>query len=89
MPEFLYRVADVFDIPGRGVIATPGIPPETQGIRDGQRLELRRPDRSVVETHIASLLLVDPYDSQRPIQFLFSPEIRVQDIPIGTEVFAK
>ena len=87
MPELLYRVDDVFDLGGRCVVATPGIPPETPGIRNGTLLELRRPDGSVVQTQIADIAFVSPYDPKRPIQFSFPPGLKKQDIPVGTEVW--
>ena len=87
MPEFLYQVDGVFDLGGRCVVATPGIPPTTQGIRNGTPLELRRPDGSVVRTQIADIAFVNPYDPKRPIQFSFPPSLTKQDIPVGTEVW--
>ncbi len=43
MPQFLYTVTEVFVMTGCGIIAVPGIPPETPSIRKGTPLELRRP----------------------------------------------
>ena len=89
MPEFLYRVDDVFDLGGGGIVATPGIPPETPDIRNGTLLELCKPDGTVVETHIAAIAIVDPYDPKRPIQFSFPAGLKKQDIPVGTEVWVR
>ena len=89
MSEFLYRVDDVFDLSGRCVVATPGIPSKTTGIRNGTPLELRRPDGSILQTQIAEIAFVDPYDPERPIQFSFPPELKKHDIPIGTEVWKR
>jgi len=87
MPQFLYTVSDVFDIAGRFVAAVPGIPPETPGIRDGTPLELRRPDGSILSSHIQDIAMISPYDHRRPIQFSFPPEITKHDLPVGTEVW--
>ena len=87
MSRFLYKVDEVFHLGGQYVTATPGIPPETHGIKNGISIELRRPDGSVIRTEIAHVAFVDPYDPKRPIQFSFPPEIKAHDIPIGTEVW--
>ena len=87
MPQFLYTVAEVFDVAGRFIVAVPGIPPETAGIRGGTPLELHRPDGSVLSTHIDSIAMVSPYDPKRPIQFSFPPGLTKQDLPVGTEVW--
>ncbi len=87
MPQFLYVVTEVFDIAGRFVIAVPGIPPETQGIRKHTALELRRPDGSILPTRVQDVAMVSPYDPRRPIQFSFPPGLTKADIPVGTEVW--
>jgi hypothetical protein len=89
MPEFLYKVDDVFDIGGRLTMATPGIPPKTPGIRNGVAIELRRPDGTIIETQIGSIAIVDPYDPKRPIQFSFPAGLTKQDVPVGTEVWLR
>src|SRR5689334_21932323 len=62
MPQFLFTVDDVFDVAGRYVIPTPGVPVSVRCIRNGLPIELRRPDGSVLQTEVASVPMLDPYD---------------------------
>ena len=86
MPTFLFTVEDVFEISGRGVIPTPGVPISIQGIRNGLTVELRRPDGTKLETVVADIVMVSPYDPERPIPIGLRG-ITKQDVPIGTEIW--
>jgi hypothetical protein len=86
MPTFLFIVDDVFDISGQSVIPTPGVPVSIRGIRNGLPIELRRPDGTVLQTEIASVPMLDPYDPKRPTQIALRG-ITKQDIPVGTEIW--
>ena len=86
MPTFLFTVDDVFEISGRGVISTPGVPISIRGIRNGLAVELRRPDGTKLEGVVADVVMVDPYDPQRPVPIGLRG-VTKQDVPIGTEIW--
>lgn len=88
MPTFLFTVDDVYDIEGRYVIPTPGVPVSVCGIRNGLPIELRRPDGTVLETEVVSVPILDPYDPNRPTQIALQG-ITKQDIPVGTEIWMR
>ena len=86
MQTFLFTVDDVFEISGRYVVPTPGVPVSVRGIRSGLRIELRRPNGTVLQTLIASIPILDPYDPKRPTQIALEG-ITKQDVPLGTEIW--
>jgi hypothetical protein len=88
MPTFLFTVEDVFEIPERGVIPTPGVPISIRGIRNGLCVELRKPDGTKLENVVADVVMVDPYDPQRPIPIGLR-SLTKQDVPIGTEIWMR
>ena len=90
---YLFSVEDRFSIEGRGVILVPGIPrdPGLPVVRDGARIQLRKPDLTVVDTFIRSLEMIRyrpelPPD-KRTIPILLPKDFHKFDVPIGTEVF--
>jgi len=87
MPTLLFMVDDVFSLSNGYVIPTPGIPVSVRGIRIGLPIELRRPDGTVLQTTVASVQFIDPYDPERPTQIALLG-IPKADIPIGTEIWA-
>ena len=86
MPTFLFIVDDVFEIPGRYVIPTPGVPVSIRGIRNGLPIELRRPDGTTLQSEIGSIPIIAPYDLKRPTQIALRG-ITKQDLPVGTEIW--
>jgi hypothetical protein len=88
MPTLLFIVDDVFDISGRYIIPTPGVPVSVSGIRNGLPIELRRPDGTVLQTVVASVPMLDPYDPKRPTQIALQG-ITKQDVPVGTEIWMR
>lgn len=86
MPTFLFTVDDVFEIPGRYVIPTPGVPVSICGIRNDLPIELRRPDGTTLQSKVASVPMIDPYDPKRPTVIALRG-ISKQDLPVGTEIW--
>lgn len=86
MPTFLFTVTNVYDVAGRYIIPTPGVPVSIRGIEKGLPIELRRPDGTTLRTVIASVLMIDPYDPKRPTQISLQG-ITKQDVPVGTEIW--
>jgi len=90
---YLFSVEDRYAIEGRGVILVPGIPrdPNLPVVRDGAKIQLRRPDLTVVDTFIRSLEMIRyrpelPPD-KRTVPILLPKDFHKSDVPIGTEVF--
>ena len=83
---FLFTVNDSFDIAGRYVIPVPGVPPSIRGVRQGLKIELRRPNGTIIPTEVACVPIIDPYDPHRPIQIGLRG-LSKDDIPVGTEIW--
>lgn len=51
---YLFSVEDRFSIEGRGTVLAPGIPRgrDIPTVRDGAKIQLRKPDLTVVNTFI-------------------------------------
>src|SRR5437773_6002440 len=88
MPTFLLTVGDVSDIAGTCVIPTPGLAPTVRGLRDGLPIELRRPDGTIFQTQIYSVVLVGPDDPKR-LTHITLRGISQRDIPVGTEIWLR
>jgi hypothetical protein len=90
---YLFSVEDRFAIEGRGVVLAPGIPRDLNlpGIRDGARIQLRKPDLTVVDTFIRSIEMIryrpEVPPEKRTIPILLPKRFHKFDVPIGTEVF--
>jgi hypothetical protein len=88
--RFLCTVQDVFEITGRGCVLTPGVsettPPDIK-IRVRDPIQLRRPDGSVVRTHIHGVEILDRRDRSWCAPVSLPPEFTKADIPIGTEIW--
>lgn len=78
---FLFTVADVFLITGRGVVLTPGLGEKWRIAKTGSRIKLVRPDKSVLNTTIRGITFQGPHD------ILVGAEISKADVPVGTEVW--
>jgi hypothetical protein len=88
--KFLCKVEEVFEIEGRGCALTPGISETTPpGIKIQKRdpIQLRRPDGSVVRTHIHAVEFLDGPNKRSCVPVLLPPEFAKSDIPIGTEIW--
>ena len=64
------------------------MPVSVRGIRNGLPIELRRPDGTVLQTVVASVLMLDPYDPKRPTQIALQG-VTKQDVPVGTEIWMR
>ena len=88
--RFLYTVQDVFEITGRGCVLTPGIsettPPDIN-IRARDPIQLRRPDGSILRTHIHGVVMLDRSDRSWCAPVSLPPEFKKADVPIGTEIW--
>jgi hypothetical protein len=88
--RFLCTVEDVFEIAGRGCVLAPGIsektPPDIT-IRAHDPIQLRRPDGSVVRTHIHAVEILAGPGRRSCVPVLLPPEFVKTDVPIGTEIW--
>lgn len=88
--RFLCTVEDVFEISGRGCVLTPGLTEAAAGdikIRAKDPIQLRRPDGSMVRTHIHAVEFLDGPSKRWCVPVLLPPEFTKADVPIGTEVW--
>jgi hypothetical protein len=82
----LLTIADVFDLPERGICPLPVIPHDLlRGLKPGDQLELRRPDGSIKRIKLYGLGW--PYPSQGGICIELGPALSNEDVPIATEVW--
>lgn len=84
----LFVVDDTFTVFGRGIALLPGVPKYETGPRviPGMPIELRRPDGSRLETTIRAVeWFQTPPAPTAPLHL--PPEIRKEDVPVGTEVW--
>ena len=84
----LFVVESVFLIGHGGPVLVPGLT-RTVGddrVRAGDRIELRRPDGSILVTRIHGINFVKPSKGIYPISLPKS--ISKNDVPVGTEVWS-
>lgn len=89
---YLFSVEDRFSIDGRGTVLAPGIPRDRDLpiVRDGARIQLRKPDLTVIDTFLRIEMiryLPDVPPEKRTTPILLPKDIHKFDIPIGTEVY--
>jgi hypothetical protein len=88
--RLLCKVEDVFEISGRGCILTPGFSETAAAnlqIRAKDPIQLRRPDGSMVRTHINAVEILDSPNRRWCVPVLLPPEFTKSDVPIGTEIW--
>ena len=86
---FLSKVEDVFQVPGRGCVIVPEVPPRNAdfGLRVQDSIQLRNPDGRVVNTHIVGIeMACGPAVGCRSA-FLLPACITTRDVPNGTEIW--
>ena len=86
----LSTVEDVFEIEGRGCVIAPGVTESTPShirLRHRDRISLRRPDGSTIETYIYALEFLDGPNRRWCVPILLPPNLIKADVPIGTEIW--
>ncbi|MFL6603584.1 MAG: hypothetical protein ACJ8R9_19965 [Steroidobacteraceae bacterium] len=88
MVTFISRAEDVFEIAGRGCVVVPGIPFvfSSATLKVGDRITLRRPDGSEIETILRGFEMGSRHPS-RCIPVLLGKEVDKQMVPVGTELW--
>jgi hypothetical protein len=88
-PFFISKVEGSFTITGRGFAVFPGVPGKRlpRGVRAGDKVELRRPDGTALQTEIAAIEHAKMIrgGSQWPIRF--PADVHADDVPAGTEIW--
>jgi len=90
---YLFSVEDRFSIEGRGTVLAPGIPRnrDLPIVRDGARIQLRKPDLTIVDTFIKAIEMIryrpDVPAEKRTTPILLPKDFHNHDVPIGTEVY--
>ncbi len=93
MSRLLSVVEAVFSIEGRGVVVLPGTPSNSDTpLRIGSTLVLKRPDGSETNAVIAAIETLrgsnpHPIRASRDRGILLGPEVRKDDVPVGTELY--
>jgi hypothetical protein len=86
--RLLFKVEDMFDVPGRGCVIVPVIPDGSDvKVRAADLIQLRAPDGRVSDTHIASIELLKPQHGNRRMAIMLPRDLAKRDIPVGTEVW--
>jgi hypothetical protein len=87
--KLILTVKDVFDVAGIGLVLAPQIPDDLGfAIRPKDPIQLRTPDRRVLDTCIAFFASGRPTGGGRRIYDIVLPrDLLKQDVPIGTEVW--
>lgn len=86
--SFLFRIEEVFDVPGRGCVIVPVISDgQDFKIRAADLIQLRAPDGRVFDTHIASIELLKQQHGNCRMAVMLPRDLAKRDIPIGTEVW--
>ena len=79
MELFLYKVEEVFNITGSGIILWKGMQ-VSKIIPTGSKIKLLKPDNTIIETTVKGI-------SFQHGDILIGTEFTKEDIPIGTEVW--
>lgn len=77
---FLFKVEDLFEIKGRGLILVPGLGDKVKFAKIGNKIKLIRPDKSEIEAIISGIAFQRNYD-------ILVDNLKKEDVPIGTEVW--
>jgi hypothetical protein len=91
VPMMLFRVADTFQISGRGLVVVADVPVRQVSdlLRQGQAIEYRRPDGTKLASTLGSFEFVALSTPDRPFAFAAAPGITREDLPAGTEVWSE
>ena len=91
MSRFLFRIIDTFWLDTIGLLAASDAKPQDVDLGVGERIELRRPDGSRFESEVAGIPRVRnlSYGPERHFDFVLPAGVRKDDVPIGTEVWAR
>jgi hypothetical protein len=93
MSRLLFKICDTFWLTNRGLVVATDLTGEDASdkgisLRVGDALELRRPDGSRVVSGVAGIAMVNPYVPNRRLDFLLSPGVAKEDVPVGTEAWS-
>ena len=91
-PTLLFIVEDAFQITGRGCVLVPGPSAEAGGptLRVGDPIRLVKPDGQVVDTSVRGIEMIGRRPPPKVITapILLPPEIKKEQVPIGTQVLS-
>ncbi len=85
-----FKVMDLFQIPGRGVVVITDKTfeelPRGLGFNIGEPVEIHREGQMVLQTRVVGIEHCDPWSPKRPFAFLLPPEVLKNDIQPGSEI---
>lgn len=86
-----FKVVDLFQIAGRGVVVetdkTFETFPQNLRLKIGDQIEIRQKGVVLLITRIAGFEHSDPWSPKHPFCFLLPVEISKQAIPVGAEIW--
>jgi hypothetical protein len=89
MSRFLFKIIDTFWLETTGLVAASDAKSRDVSLCVGERIELRLPDGSRLETEVAAIPRVRYLsdDPERRFDFLLPRGLQKGDVPVGTEVW--
>jgi hypothetical protein len=89
MSEYLFNIAESFEITGRGLVLASDLKIRqiSQLVSPGHLLEFRLASGTSFRSRVISIDLSTPFSPNRPLGFQVEPIVRRADLPIGTAVW--
>ena len=91
MAHHAFNVAELFTLQGRGVVVVTDKTFEQLGpsiaVKIGDSIEFRKGNEVVLRSSVQGIEHCDPWSPQRPFVFLLPPEVRQDDVPVGSEIW--
>jgi translation elongation factor EF-Tu-like GTPase len=87
MMTFLFKIEEVFEVPGRGCVIVPAVADGADfKVRAGDAIQLRTSERATLNTHVSSIELLKTSSGSR-MAILLPTDIQKQDVTKGTDVW--
>ena len=85
---FLFKIENVFEVPGRGCVIVPAIAGGADfKIRPRDAIQFRTPEGRTLNTHIGSVEFLKPAVGSCRMAILLPSDVSKQDVPKGTDVW--
>ena len=91
MPQFLFSIADTFEIKGRGLVicADKRLDELEVGVRVqiGSEISIRSPDGSATVARITGIEIATPRNPNRSFAFLVDRSVTKDVAPVGSQIW--
>ena len=81
------KIEDIFRVTGRGFFVVPGAIEAGARLKAKDLIQLRTPDGRILNTQVAAVEFMSGARVKRPIALRLAPDVKEQDIPLGTEIW--